>query len=403
MSESQLKIAYNHLNYTEQNTKGGLQVKPFINKWISHEHPDIRRYDDMAVYPCVSLCPKNIFNIWRPFAMESVTDYDEHLPALDFMLEHIHMLCNYQQDVTDYLINWIGQMIQYPHIKSICPTLISKEGSGKGSLVELIRNMFGVSKVFETTTPSRDVWGPFNGIMADTFFINLNELSKKETIGAQGIIKGLITDPSMTINNKGVNQFTISSYHRFLITTNKDEPITTSNGDRRNLIIRSSDCKKGDTVYFDTMHEYLASVNVIKTCYEYFKHLPNLDQFHKIPIPSTEYQEDLKQLSISPLEKWVEYLVYNHLLEIELYLNTADAYELFKVWAKDAGIMDDSGTKYNISLVQFGVRLFNLNINGITKKRNKHCNGHLYNFEKLKIHYKIDTSDINLFKSIEPE
>ncbi len=66
---------------------------------------------------------------------------------------------------------------------------------------------------------------------------------KKETVECEGKIKGLITDPKLTINNKGVNQYDIMSFHRFLITTNNSEPINTSHDDRRNLIIRSSDEK----------------------------------------------------------------------------------------------------------------------------------------------------------------
>ena len=73
-------------------------------------------------------------------------------------------------------------MIQYLAVKSICPTLISKQGAGKGTLLLLIRKMLGTEKVFETATPSRDIWGDFNGKMAHAFFVNLNELSKKELL-----------------------------------------------------------------------------------------------------------------------------------------------------------------------------------------------------------------------------
>jgi hypothetical protein len=38
--------------------------------------------------------------------------------------------------------------------------------------------MLGKNKVFETTDPSREVWGQFNGLMSDCFLVNLNELSK---------------------------------------------------------------------------------------------------------------------------------------------------------------------------------------------------------------------------------
>jgi hypothetical protein len=76
-------------------------------------------------------------------------------------------------------------MIQYPAVKTICPTLISKQGAGKGTLIRLLSKMIGAKKVFETRRPSRDVWGSFNGEMANAFLVNLDELSKKRNIGSR--------------------------------------------------------------------------------------------------------------------------------------------------------------------------------------------------------------------------
>ena len=191
-------------------------------------------------------------------------------------------------------------MIQYPAVKSICPVLISKEGAGKGTLLTLLTQMLGNNKVMDTTQPSRDVWGDFNGKMSQSFLVNLNELSKSEMVEAEGKFKGLVTDAKLTINNKGVNQYDIISYHRFIITTNKEEPINTTFDDRRNLIIRSSDEMIGNKEYFNKLNEMLEDVNVVKTCYEYFKQIPNMDKFKSLPMPKTEYQNNLKELLVSP-------------------------------------------------------------------------------------------------------
>jgi phage/plasmid-associated DNA primase len=111
---------------------------------------------------------------------------------------------------------------------------------GKGTLIKLLTLLMGANKVLETTKPNRDVWGDFNGMMATSYLVNLNELSKKDTIDNIEQIKGLITDASFTINTKGINQYKIISYHRFIITTNSDNPIETKEDERRNAIIRSS-------------------------------------------------------------------------------------------------------------------------------------------------------------------
>jgi hypothetical protein len=101
-----------------------------------------------------------------------------------------------------------------------------------------------------------------------------------------------------------VNQFNVTSYHRFLITTNNEDPITTKNDDRRNLVIRSSDEKKGDKEYFKIIHDLLKDVDVIKTYYEYFMNIPDVDVFYNIPVPVTEYQNDMKEISLPAIERW---------------------------------------------------------------------------------------------------
>jgi hypothetical protein len=370
LTQAQLKMSYSHLSYevSMYNEKGiftGLNVLPFINKWIGFTH-NIRRKDDVDIYPNTIDCPANIFNLWRPFAMELLTDpYTPKQTELNFILNHIKILCNHDENVYDYFIKWIAQMIQYPHIKTIMPTFISGEGAGKGTLFKLFEKMLGNEKVFETTNPSRDIWGDFNGMMSNCFLVNLNELSKKDTIEAEGKIKGLITDNTLAINQKGIPQYKIKSYHRFITTTNKEEPLNSSKDDRRNLIIRSSDEKKGDYIYFETIHNYLEDNDVIRTCYDYFKGIEGMDKFKDISIPQTEYQTNLKELSKSPIEQWLESFTREHMNDDKecMELLGTEIYELFKLWC------NENGLKYDINAVKLGVKLINMKINGVCKGR----------------------------------
>lgn len=175
--------------------------------------------------------------MWTKFDMEHIGAHTEDLDSLELVLSHVKVLCGNDEEVFEYFCKWIGQMFKHPTVETVCPTLISKQGAGKGFLLTFLRKMLGEEKVFESTTPSRDIWGHFNTKMSSTFLVNLNELSKKETFDAEGKIKGLITDSSMVINDKGVPAYMVTSYHRFIITTNNYDPINTSKDDRRNLII----------------------------------------------------------------------------------------------------------------------------------------------------------------------
>lgn len=392
LNKSQIISSYEHLQYTDfkYNGKSYEAVETqFIHDWL--KCPTMRVYDEVGVFPTGLKCPSNYYNMWRPFDMELVTEWEQKDDAIEKIKKHILILSGNDENVCDYFIKWIAQMIQYPAVKSICPTLISKEGAGKGTLLQLLTKMIGSTKVFQTTQPSRDVWGEFNGLMAEAFLVNLDELGKKETIESEGRIKGLITEPTLKINNKGVAQFPIQSFHRFIITTNNEEPIKTTKDDRRKLVIKSSDELCGNKSYFNDLYALLDDVNSIKSCYEYFKSIPDMDKFNSLSMPVTQYQNDLKEMSVSPIESWIKDFTYDNFYEKEpIELLGKDAYKMFCEWTKKCG-MD-----YNVTLPAFGLRIKNLNISGI--KKGKHTNKgetKLYNIEILKKHFNIENIEVS--------
>lgn len=356
MSESQLMTSYKHL------------PNKFIKQWIN-DNPNIRKYADVGIFPPPLTCPKDHYNLWTPFSMELVKDYTENIPALDKILNHIKILSNHDQNVYEYLVKWIAQFIQLPAIKTTTPCFISKQGAGKTGLIQLFKNMLGDAKYLETSEPERDIWGTYTTPdFVDAFIVSLSETSKKSTAEYHGRIKKLQTDNSCNINIKNATQFKINSYHRFIMATNNDDPMPTSTDDRRNLIIRSSDELIGNTEYFTELYGSIADINVIKTCYEYFKNLPDIASWDFRQIPETEHQEALKTISISVPEQYVEHLVRSNLTSTSYYRAISVLYTEFNEWCKINGI------KYEICSAKLSMRLKALNIVGI-----KHIKGRAFN------------------------
>ena len=382
LSSVKFKTAYQHLKYTDY-SKTPPVSSPFIMKWLEDE--SIRQYEDMGVYPPPRVCPKNIFNLWKPFAIAKFTDeYERNEEGLQKYLNHIKILCGNDQNVADYIVKWFAQMFQYPATKTIVPTFISGEGAGKGSLLDVNGRMMGSQKVICTTTPSRDVWGNFNGIMSDAFLVNLNEMSKKETTDAEGKIKGLITDPQLFINKKGIDSYNINSFHRFIITTNNEDPITTKKGDRRNLIIRSSDEKCGDMEYFKDLHETFNDINVMRTIYDYLMEIPDMDSFGSLVRPETEYQNDMKEVNKSVFDRWIENFVRVNRDKTTIKLLGEEQCNLFRQWCSSMSF------NYETSSVKMALSIKRLNLDGIQcGVKGKLGNYTVYDIKKLKIHYLI--------------
>jgi hypothetical protein len=379
MKKAQICDAYEHLQceVTTTNKKGEqvVSTEPFLKKWL--KDPKQRIKTDIDIVPHDQECPENIYNLWKPFDAEflALKSYDS--ASVEVFRNHIKVLCNHDMSVVSYFEKWIGQMLKFPSTKTTCPVLISKEGAGKGTLIKLLTAMIGNNRVFETTSPERDVWGNFNGQMKESFLVVLNELSKKQTEQAEGKLKGYITDKTIDVNIKGVDVIKINSYHRFIITTNSEDPIKTTDDDRRKFIIRSSDELIGNKQYFVMINKLLADQNVIRSCYNYFVGLDGLDTFHTLDLPKTEYQADLKEANKSPIELWIRDYVSKMPLgmrEVEVSL----MFTSFNEWKEKARLA------FDCNAIKFALKLKNLRIKGLEKHEDHHRRRWIFNVDEIR-------------------
>ena len=132
------------------------------------------------------------------------------------------------------------------------------------------------------------------------------------------------------------------------------------------------------------LNEYINDVNALKTCYEYFKSIPDMDKFHKLPMPVTEYQEDMKEQNVSAIEMWLKDFVADNFYAEEVVKFTKDLFYLFNEWCNNYGI------QYKVNLVAFAVRLKRLNIDGIETKHTNKFNQKIFNIKKLREHFELN-------------
>jgi len=372
----------------QKNNSGEYEIVnlPFIQKWL--KDPNKKKYDDVDTIAPPFECPDNIFNLWTNFDMENINNYEKNDEAIEFFKNHIKILCNHDEIVYDYILKWIGQMIQYPGVKSgIVPIFIAAEGTGKGSLKELLKKMIGDKKILQTSQPSKDCWGAFNGQMKDSFLVNLDELNKKEFESSNDAYKALVSENTININIKGIKSFSIKSNHRYFVTTNNGDPVPTKKGDRRNLIVISSNELKNNVEYFNRFYKYLNNVDAVKSIYEYFKSIPDLDKFNMIEKPITEYQKDLEDENANPIEKWlIEYVKKN--CETPLFeIKTNDLYEEFTEYK------NKYYQSHRYTCATFSKQLIALNIPGIVRFRKSIGRFTEINIENVLKYFKMTIDD----------
>jgi hypothetical protein len=342
--------------------------KHFIDLW--YDDPNKRRYDKIDSFPKPSLCPSYVYNMWKPFPVQKYprVELNEYVEkSLNWFLNHIKVLVDYDKTCYEFVCMWIAQMFQYPEHKSVELFFISSEGAGKGCFLEFFKTMMGGSKrCWETTNPEEEVFGKFNGAMKEAFLVVFNEVNKSNFYNKNDSKKALITDDNININIKGVPQFNMKSYHRFISFSNNPDPANKNK--RRDVFFRSSDDKIDNEQYFVEGFSYAKDMQCCKYIYEYFMKLPTKVKINKTDLPKTEYDELLKEEQKSPVLQFLEDLVFitkNEEGEDEKYYSPNTVYSMFKDFCARNYINS------NMTKIALTMKLSFYKFQGITKKVKK--------------------------------
>jgi len=384
-SETQLTISYRHLHYmkwVDKENGGYYQKQSFITEWLND--PNMKTYDRMDVYPNAEECPPNVFNTWTPFAAETWPAHETiHEEAVDDFKHHCKVLSSNNQEVCDIVfIPFLAHMIQYPDMKSFVINLISGQGAGKGTLLDIISTIIGLPKVLETQKPLRDIFGDHNAQMTSKYLVIFDEVKKSDMNEVQGQYKGLVTTGNININPKGKDIYTIKSYHRFLSTSNDADSMPTKTGDRRNIIIRSSDELIGNKEYFTKMHGYINDPRAIWSIFMFLKNLPDVPQvFDVANLPHTDYQNTLQEASRDYIDLWLQRFAYvNH----EFSEKKMTSEEVFMEWNQ---FLIDNNIEYKITKPQLEKNLSLKQYKEISIKKTNTGNLKVFDLAQLRKRY----------------
>lgn len=366
VKKPELIVMYENLYY-KQMKNGEIVSEKFIHTWVADTHK--RTYEMVDFIPPDLHCPANIFNTWTPFAAELMKDSGDeetNKRGVEIIINHFKHLFN---EHWEYALKWVAHLVQYPSKKSTCITLISQEGTGKSLLFTLCQRILGDSKIYECADPAEHVWGKYNSNMKYKMLVGLDEIDRSDTSAAYGKIKNLISQPTITVHEKGCKAYTISSQHRFFITTNNDFPIKTSEDDRRKVIFKCVSQAHKVEGYFDRLASAIYDDSVVHTFYKFLKSMENVPpDMIAVAKPRTEYHQELIELSKSPEEMWFEYFCATSKYEKKFY-TTNQLYSDFFNYCKE------NFPKYDTNLVKFGLRLSKITSPGLIQHRTKTSRG----------------------------
>jgi hypothetical protein len=217
------------------------------------------------------------------------------------------VICSADRRLFSYLIRYLTHMLQKPEEKpGIMIVLLGGQGTGKGSLFRLLKAIWR-----HTTLQVSDVAhviGNFNAAIERNYVVCMDEALFSGDRKALDRLKSMVTEPTVTIEQKYQPRRTISSYHRFFAASNHEHFAQVEADDRRFAFFQVSEARKGDHVYWDNVHRAIDDPAVIAAMVNDMLSL-DLSNFNVRQRPKTEAHMDQRLKSLSGFDRyWFEVL-----------------------------------------------------------------------------------------------
>lgn len=227
---------YNH-NIEYEDAKGVARTrKVFVSKEFVND-PWVKRYEGVEFAPGNG-CDQ-FLNLWKGWKILSkkgeITLFEQLIAAL----------CNDDKACIEYLYNYLAHLVQKPQEKpEVAIVMKGPQGIGKGSLMKLIGSFTDNYKHLSST---QSLVGNFSGHLMDAFIVFADEAVWGGDKQAEGRLKAMISEPTMSINAKGKDEIEVDSYCRLFVASNEDWVVPVGEGDRRYFVLDCNPRYKGKT------------------------------------------------------------------------------------------------------------------------------------------------------------
>ena len=319
--------------------------------------------DFMPLPPGVSQTRSKFFNLFLGFLAQPAPEINRRLiiPILRHILE---VWCDGNKQLATYVFNWLAFLVQKPDKKPGTALLMrSPPRCGKNILTDFIGEKVLGRENFFSTTRLHDVMGRFNGIIRAKKLIVLNEcdMTGSEWHGANNQLKGLITEPYISVEEKGIDIKHINDFAGYMILSNHAMPIRIELGDERYVALDVSPRYKGNRKYFT---ELLRLTEQPETASSFMAWLlsRNIADWNPRDVPNTKMKQELIEASMpNPQCFMLEYMdTYwpAENAETTREIPCTKFYGLYATWCQENGEQKIlSNNKFGMEIKQFATKI----------------------------------------------
>jgi hypothetical protein len=322
MDLKELKTLFAAWNISVPNPKkpGKWLKQPFVDTWIQ----DINRKEHSG-YTYVKTPPEFPFGtngeplatplyVWTRFHAERIPNFATvgNPLAVEMFLDLVSALSGDREEDKEFFLNWLACCIQRVDEMSTMIILYGEKGTGKNTLLNILRRIMGMNKVVESLKCNQELFGMFNPLVANYYFIWINEVAKE--VVNMDILKGLVTEQRQVINMKNVGEHEIIRTRRILGATNyiRGLIISAEDGKRRISHIRNSPRLVPNAQFFVTINQLVDTKEGCAAIYTYLL-TRDISNFASQKVFVSEFQAKFTKMeTMTPMVRWVMFLCDAH-------------------------------------------------------------------------------------------
>jgi hypothetical protein len=249
------------------------------------------------VFDPTGTAPADQLNLWKGFGFEP-REGDWSL-----LKDHIlNIVCAGHQDQYDYLLSWLAYTIQRrANQGEVAVIMRGGEGCGKGILARAMKILFGQHGL--QISHAKHLVGNFNIHLRDCVLLFADEAFFAGDKQHVGVLKALITEPTITIEGKYLNAVESPNYIHLMMASNESWVVPAALDARRFFVLNVLPDRIGDTAYFDAIAEQLENGGgYAAILHELLAR--DLSDFNVRVVPQTEGLQDQKKLSLDCQHAW---------------------------------------------------------------------------------------------------
>lgn len=226
----------------DENGEAVSKRKPMFTYWM--EHADRPTAIGFTIDPKGDRFVEGRLNLWQGFGVEPQPG--------DWSLLRRHIVdvvCSGNAEHADYLLRYIAFAFQNPISRSeVIVILRGKQGTGKGTLVTLLCELFGAHGL--QVSDRRQLVGNFNAHLMQVCFLFADEAVWAGDKQAEGTLKRMATEPTLMFEPKGLDAYEGPNMLTIMMASNESWVAPVAEDDRRYVVFDVSDAHRRDTAYF---------------------------------------------------------------------------------------------------------------------------------------------------------